>query len=66
MDEYKYLPCTFTGFKIDPEKDNYLVLQQNYYVTKRNPPKEEYLFFNFVSMRICMAWLSHSRSGFLF
>ena len=55
------LPCTFSGFQIDRNKANELIINQHDYLRQLEEVATDCSFSKFRSMRMRLAWLSHSR-----
>ena len=66
MDEDKTPPCTSTGFNLLREDDETLRISQNEYCEKIKPMPEDGTFADFASLRMKLAWLSHSRPDVLY
>lgn len=67
MAEDEKPPCTFTGFCITfDDKGEQLQLNQQAYVKKLKPLGVAATFSDFASLRMKLAWLSHSRPDVLF
>lgn len=66
MAEESKLPSEFTGFVIDRDKDNNIVIDQNAYLRQLECLPMDASFGHFRSMRMKLAWLSNSRPDCLF
>lgn len=67
MDEDTEPPCTFTGFRLSRDNDGLLSLDQATYVRqKMSDLSADATFSDFASIRMKLAWLSHSRPDVMF
>ena len=55
------LPCTFSGFRIDRNEKGELIINQREYLRQLEELQSNATFSEFRSMRMKLAWLSHSR-----
>lgn len=60
------IPCTFTGFSLSQDKDGTVQLDQHQYAKRIKPLPEEGTYKDLASLRMQLAWLSHSRPDLLF
>ena len=61
------LPCEFSGFQLDFNKDNGAIQQnQRHYLRRLQQLDDDASFSNFRSMRMRLAWLSHTRPDFCY
>ena len=59
--EDSYLPCGFTGFLLYKDKGGCVQLNQADYLDNLRPMPEDSSYSQFASMRMKLAWLTHSR-----
>ena len=60
------IPCTFTGFRLSYDSRQAVQLDQCRYVEKIKPIPEDGTYKDLASLRMQLAWLSHSRPDLLF
>lgn len=66
MAEDETPPCTFTGFRLSKGADSKLEMNQDAYVSNLTTLPSDATFSNFASVRMKLAWLSHTRPDVLF
>lgn len=59
-------PCTFTGFRLSYDSDQAVQLDQHRYDERITPLPEDGTFKDLASLRMQLAWLSHSSPDLLF
>ena len=66
MKEPTSLPCEFSGFRLNFNDDAIMVQTQTHYTNKLFNLEIDATFTMFLSMRMHLAWLSHTRPDCLF
>ena len=66
MADDEILPCTFTGFRLSYDSHHSVQLDQHRYVKMLRPLPEDGTYRDLASLRMQLAWLSHSRPDLLF
>lgn len=66
MADDERIPCTFTGFRLSYDSHHDVQLDQHRYVEKLRPLSENGTYKDLASLRMQLAWLSHSRPDLLF
>ena len=61
MADIEHIPCTFTGFDLKTGTDGTITIDQNAYLKKLEELPLDSSFSSFRSMRMRLAWLSHTR-----
>ena len=61
MGDDEELPCSFTGFQLSRNEDVWLVMDQTTYLEAIKPISEEAEFSDFASLRMKLAWISHTK-----
>lgn len=59
-------PCSCTGFALSESKNGSTQLEQHVYLRKLEQMPLDASFLHFKSMRIKLAWLSHTRPDCMF
>lgn len=62
----EYLPCTFSGFHLEQDKDGCIVQHQNIYMQRLKALPLNATFTKFRSMRMRLEWLANARPDCLF
>ena len=60
------IPCIFTGFRLSHDSQNFIQIDQRQYIQKLRPLPEDGTYKDLASLRMQLAWLSHSRPNLLF
>ena len=60
------IPCTFTGFRLSYDSHHAVQIDQHRYIEELRPLPEDGTYKDLASLRMQLAWLSHSRPGLLF
>ena len=66
MSDNEELPCTFSGFVLNRNTDGEISIDQRNYLRKLETLTLDATFASFRSMRMRLAWLSHTRPDCLF
>ena len=60
------IPCIFTGFRLSYDSHHAVKIDQHRYIEKQRPMPEDGTYKDLASLRMKLAWLSHSRPDLLF
>lgn len=60
------IPCTVTGFRVSYDSQYTVQLDQHRYIEKLRPLPEDGTYKDLASLRMQLAWLSHSRPDLFF